>query len=229
MVIKMLDDKIWMKYISAFTFGDGNIRRKGTHAYYRTAQIAEHKDYIQYQAGILEQLTAINLRNYQPKAGRLQIHLETRQHPKYTKVYNRLYTNNKKVIDPHYLKLLDWEFMAIIMMDDGCLVKKYVEKYNRVDYCVVICSECYSYGDNLLFANAAKEKLNLDFDIKPHTSYPSGNLGYRLRLNKKQTLSFCENIKPYIAPSFYYKTDPTIPNRTNGPFVTGDDIVQTVQ
>ena len=38
-------------------------------------------------------------------------------------MYNRLYTpvgnTHVKVLDPHYLKLMDWETLAMMYMDDG--------------------------------------------------------------------------------------------------------------
>lgn len=225
-MIRKLDNRTLTKYIAAFSFGDGNLSKRGTNAFYRTAQITEHRDYIEFQAGILETLTSVNIRTYQPKDRREQTHLETRQHPMYTTAYNRMYIEGKKVIDPHHLTLLDWEYLAIIMMDDGCLVKNLNKKYNRLDCCVILCTECFSYGDNYLFAKAAKEKLNLDFDIKAIT-LPSGNISHRLRLNKKQTPMFLDGIRPFLAPSFEYKANLDLPNRTNSPAKTGDDIVQT--
>ncbi len=200
-----LGNKEIFKYIVAFTYGDGSLSNRGTNAYYRMAQIAEHSDYVLWQAGILSQLTDIRLRPYQPKTGKEQLHLETKQHPKYTKVFNRLYATGTKAIDPHYLTLLDWETLAILYMDDGCLAKRYNAQYNRLDYNIVLCTENFTYGDNYLLAKAIKEKTALMFDVV--NQLVNDRVAHRLRLNKKQTPAFLQGVESFIVPSFQYKLD----------------------
>lgn len=196
-------EKELIKYISAFTLGDGNIRMGKTHAAYRNAQMTIHKDYIDYQVSILSEITSVNIR-YEERNGRQPRYaFETKQHPLFTKVYNRMYIDNHKVIDPHYLKLIDWECLAILHQDDGHLAKRYNTEYDRLDYNIIIATESFSFGDNYLLSLAVKERLGIAFDIVNQSV--NGQIRHRLRLSKRQTPLFIEKITPFIAPSFNYK------------------------
>jgi len=201
--------KEMLKYIYAFSIGDGNLRLRGSNATYRNAQLEIHRDYVQYQVTILEELTSVNVR-YEirelPRKPRFAF--ETKQHPLYTQVYNRMYSNGHKVIDPHGLTFMDFESLAILHMDDGHLAKRYNTVYNRLDYNVILATESFSYGDNYILSKAIKEKTNLAFDIVNQTV--NGKIKHRLRLSKKQTPYFIEGVSKYIVPSFQYKVD--LPN-----------------
>lgn len=192
-----------MKYIAAFTLGDGSLRKKGTNAMYRIAQVEDHKDYLDWQASILEELTTVNFRYELKNPGKNQWSLETKQHPAYTTVFNRMYPNGHKVIDPHYLTLIDFETLAILYMDDGCLAKRYNTQYDRLDYNIILCTDSFTYGDNYIFAKAIKEKTGFMFDVV--RQHNNEKLHWRLRLNKKQTPNFIEKVTPFIQPSFTYK------------------------
>lgn len=204
----MKDKKEFVKKIWAFTLGDGSLKKIDKNngyknSCYRIFQIEDHKDYLEWQASMLEELTAVNMyyrpahiikkTGYSAKGG---YSLETRVHPLYTKMRNRIYPRGIKQIDPHYLKLLDWEVLAILYQDDGSLPKVEGRKLR-----CKICTNNYSYGDNFLLREAIKEKVGVLFDIRKYKSY------YTLQATPNNTEVFIAGVAPYILPSFEYKID----------------------
>lgn len=201
----MRTQKDLIKYISAFTLGDGSLRKTGKEAIYRFAQREDHKDYVEWQANILSDINPVTIKRRleNDPDRRPQYYFDTKSHPLYTKVYNRMYIDSHKVISEHYLTLIDWEVLAILHMDDGCLVQNYNKQYDRLDYCVVLSTESFSYGDNYLLAKAIKEKTSLAFDVVNQAI--NGQVRHRLRLSKRQTPTFIDKVAPFMAESFRYK------------------------
>lgn len=200
----MKDKKDFVKRVWAFTLGDGCLRRiKGNgNSCYKLCQVDTHKDYVEWQASILEDLTKVNIYYDNPrlveKTGNLskgRWHLETRSHPLYTKMRNNIYPLGVKIVNPHYLKLLDWQVMAILFQDDGSLPKESTNRRQRAK--IATCS--FSYGDNLLLREAIKEKLDVIFNVYKYKKY------YFLQASPNNTETFIKGITPYILPSFEYK------------------------
>jgi len=212
-MIKITDKKELVKYIAAFTLGDGCLFRRnnnpGRNANYILNQISIHKDYVDWQASILENVTSIK---YYYKAAfidnrgvnnQAQIRITTKVHPLFTTLYERIYTSNRvKAISPHDLKLLDWESLAILYMDDGyiqVIPGKRVEKKISVH----ICTENYTYGDLWLLQKAIYEKTELPFNFKKRKL--KDNYGYRLEMVGDKAERFIDGVAKYIQPSFMYK------------------------
>ncbi len=204
------DKKILTKYVSAFVLGDGGLFRNGTpnsNARYMLSQTAAHKDYVEWQQCILNNLTSSEIYEkaaYTDKAGwnhKTQLKLQTKSLPFFTTIRGRWYIDNKKVISPHDLLLLDAEFLAILYMDDGSLTTTSGRgrKFRRID----ISTQAFSWADNMLLRDTIAHTLNIHMDVKK-TNYPSG-IKYALTLKHKYVPDFIEIVKPYVLPSFEYK------------------------
>ncbi len=116
-----MDDMTFLKYVVAFTYGDGCIAKLKDHknCRFQAAQLSRNKDYIEWRGDIFSSLTRIRYNTYNNDAGNEMIATYTLDHPLYTRVYNRMYHAGRKTLDGHYLKLFDWETLAIFYQDDG--------------------------------------------------------------------------------------------------------------
>lgn len=204
----MIDKKRVTKIVAASLLADGSVGVPpdgSVNAKYRQPKTEDHKDYVEWMAGILGQVTSTNCYEFQPKqkGAKKQIMLQTRCHPFYTKFRDRMYPNGVKVVDPHYLKLVDWEFMAVVFQEDGSAYLN-ESKYVRV----VLCTECFSYGDNHTLRLAFKEKLGIDFSVKSYRK--NGKQFYRLHLDKKDINKFMDGVEPFMCESFRYKIYRTV-------------------
>jgi len=222
----MINRKDLTKYIFAFTLGDGalfnnkqNLKNNGIGRYanntpiknshYYLKQIAIHKDYVDWQANILESLTNVSIyytdaytdkRGYSCKA---QYKLQTRAHPFYTTMRERIYPSGIKTISMHDLKLLDWETLAIFYMDDGWIESR-VNKNGSVYYRIGIASHSFTQAENYILTAAIKEKTGVRFETTKHKQN-SGQYKYYIRTSKQEAIKFLEGVRPYILPSFEYK------------------------
>lgn len=125
-----------------------------------------------------------------------QLRLESTVHPKLTTIWDRVYIDGHKVIDPHMLTMLDAEALAIIFMADG---GRYVDKRCNATPAYSLHTKGFSYGDNFLLKKALKEKLDLEFNVTRHGKY------WYLRLRTKDSAKFEQLVEPYVLPSFMYK------------------------
>jgi hypothetical protein len=220
------DSKVLTKYIWAFTLGDGclyvanrkNRPNLNMNASFECNQVLETEEYSLWRADILSNITPVNLylktkheREYldaheqskiTPES--TQISTKTNTHPMFTTIRNRMYLNGHKVIDPHYLKLLDWETLAIFYQDDGSLsIKSVREKYQY--WTVALSTEGFSYGDNILLQRAIKDKFDILFRLVGHPN-KNGELHYRLQLQRQNEVDiFLNGVEKFIKPCFQYK------------------------
>jgi len=229
-MIKITDKKILVKYVNAFLLGDGWLSRRNNNescnACYGLRQIAQHKDYIDWQANILENLTSVHYYNrdafIDPRGvnNQAQICITSKAHPFYTTMYERVYTSQRiKSISYHDLKLLDWETLAILYQDDGYIqVIPGIKVDKKVD--VYICTENYTYGDLTLLQSAIFEKVGIPFTFKKRKL--KDNYGYRLVIRGEKALRFLDGISKYVKPSYEYKIDAS---NFTGKYRTIDSIV----
>lgn len=204
------DKKVLTKYVSAFVMGDGCLfkdKNENSNARYRLTQVATHRDYVEWQAAILDNLCATKIYENDARIDasgwnhQKTLALQTRSLPFFTTLRNRWYLGGKKVVSPHDLLLMDAEFLAILYMDDGCLVKN--SGRNRTNFSIVLCTQSFSWADNNLIRDTIARKFNLHFNIK-QLSYPSG-IKYQLYCKQKFVPEFISIVAPYILPSFQYK------------------------
>ncbi len=124
-VTTMNDLKNCIKRLYYFAMFDGSLEVKSsTAARLRIVQTEDKLDYLLYVGATLEALKigySINPKSNASgfKNSKPQIILSTSQHPKLLKIRNRLYLNGRKVLDPHLIKFLDAEALAIMFMADG--------------------------------------------------------------------------------------------------------------
>lgn len=222
----MTDKRHVTKIVAASLLGDGSVGIPpdgSKNAKYRQPKTIDHMDYVDRLSNILEEITPTNRYEWQPKLGnaKRQVMLQTRTHPFYTNFRNRMYPNGHKVVDPHYLTLLDWEFMAIWYQEDGSLIRD-VRKQGTYAK-VTLSTNAFSYGDQHCLRQAIKEKLNVDFNVKDCRKESSQQ--YILLLRAVDLSKFLDGVAPYISPSFEYKLCRTIGSTTR----VDEDIVRPTE
>lgn len=199
---KINDIKELTKLLSFISMADGGLyRAKDTNNYSFVMNMkAENEDYIDYCIDILSNI--VSVRKYDRKdynkdgcKRKPQIRIESKRHPILTILHDRIYTDKYKGLDPHALKMLDWESLAILFMSDGCSCRKGKDKR----LCVTLNMKRLSYGDQMLLKKTLKDNLDLEWNIQRQNQY------FYLCLRAKDIKRFYENVKPYILPSFSYK------------------------
>lgn len=181
----------------------------------------ENLDYVEWVADTVRNLTGVivedrpdyNTDGYNRSP---QVRLYSRRHPELTRIRNRIYTpDNKKVIDPHMLKMMDAEALAIIFMADGgsSLDIRWKRPYAEIS----LNTKGFSYHDNMALSKAIYDKLDIRTSINRHRNY------YYLRVKSKDIRKFVDTVEPYVLPSFRYKLERL------APALQGDDIVCTSQ
>jgi len=188
-----MNKKILMKYLAAFTYGNGHITKKSPkYSKFETACLSVHEDYVDWQANILRNLTSVSTYPIYIDESTI-LKLQTKQHPTYSKIRARMYLNNRKVLDPHYLKLFDWETLAVVYMDIGELKLQ-----------PILNTFTFSYAENLMLKHVIKDKLDLEFNVVKYGKDAVGRQ-YILRLSNISCDKFINGITPFILPSFQYK------------------------
>jgi hypothetical protein len=223
-----MDEKTLTKYIVAFTYGDGCLIKHGKYSRFEANNLAKNRDYNEWRANILGSVTKVTMKDVDPQRGNRQLMINTRTntHPKFDKIRSRMYLNGVKVIDPHYLKLFDWETLAILYMDDGSLRDVTEEYKGKVyhNFYPNIATNSFSYGDNLLLKKAIKENLDIEFNINNHSKNKHGEMTYILVLTANSRDKFFDGIRKYIKHSFEYKINPNAE-----PVIDGGDMIRTVE
>lgn len=239
------DNKYITKIIAASLLGDATIekdkRYSNGNASFSINQIVDHKDYVELLQSILEPITTAPI-YFVDKSRQThimgittvckdQLKLRTSRHPFFNSFRERMYINGRKVIDPHYLTLLDWEFLAHWYMQDGYMSAYWSKKNNKryACYTVGLCTNNFSYPEQMFLRAKLKETLNLDWNVT------KDGKNYRLKLSAQHIPYFIENIKQFIVPSFVYKVDYVYHDKKLLSLVErmtpekGDDIVWSVR
>lgn len=204
------------KFLTWSVSGDGYVgyTNHNKNAHYSISRSPEHKDYIEVVANKFVGLQDCNVRvdEYVRKDnGKTVINLRTSSHPIFSRVRDRQYIQNHKVIDPHQLTMLDWEAAAFLFMDDGSLC------YNNKGSMIVRISTChFSYGDHELLRKAFIEKLGMIWNINKN-----GNT-WQLNLSKNSKEEWFDKIYPFIVDSYKYKLPGFSKKEAPRP---GDDLV----
>jgi len=202
------------------TMGDGGVYFSGNNCRFVMNMLEKNSDYVQWVSDVCSEITEapIRLVNDERQGRKPLLNITTKTNPLFTTLRHRIYTAHYKGIDPHALKLLDWEALAILYMCDGSL---YIEQPNEKkqlknpSYNVTLNLKRLSYGDQLLLKKALKDSLDLEWNIIRHYNY------YFLRLRCKDVARFMEYVSPYVLPSFQYK----LLSRTGSSTIVDDDIV----
>lgn len=203
--MKISDKKQLIKLLSYIIMGDGGVYVSGkcVNASFSMNMVEDNRDFVEYCAGVISNITSTTITNVDKGDGRKpQLRLQSKVHPEFTRLRDRIYTGTYKGIDPHALKLLDFEALAILYMCDGSLHTELPQEGRRLvnpSHNVVISLNRLSYGDLYILKKAIKEKLDLEFNINRKGKY------YSLRLRTKDVGKFMDGIKPHMFDSFSYK------------------------
>jgi hypothetical protein len=218
--LSTIDKKRFMKVLAASMLADGYLEKnkagKGKdNARYSIKQKAIHKDYLDYLSSVLIQLTRLHRYDIPAAEYKIQgkmcsvqdsIQLRTMRHPWYTTMHARMYLNGIKRIDPHYLTLLDPEFLAIWYQEDGFITLPKDSK--NPTPLITFCTESFTYGDQILARKMIIERTGFIFNVVKRGKNKAGEMVYRMTLARKQTQDFLDYVKPFIVPSFEYKLKP---------------------
>lgn len=204
--MKITDKKELVKLISYMVMGDGGlyVTKGNKNAHFAMNMVAENKDYIDFCQSVLENATSC--KQYERKDvntdgcnRKPQIRLQSKTLPLLTTIRDRIYTGKYKGIDPHALKLLDAEALAILYMCDGSLVTYRSKGCVNDMYHVTLNLKRLSYGDLFILKKALKEILDLEWNINRQNSY------YYLRLRTKDISKFMDMMRSHVTPSFQRK------------------------
>lgn len=187
------------KFISWSVCGDGYVgyATHNRNAHYSISRDPVHKDYLQVVAQKLEGLQdcKIVFNDITRKDNNKQVsEVRTTSHPIFTRIRERQYIQNHRVVDPHQLTLLDWEAAAFLYMDDGSLCS------NNKGSLITRLSTCaYSFPEQEALKRAFNEKLGIIWNINRN-----GNT-WQLNLAKQSRDKWFDNITPFIVDSYRYK------------------------
>lgn len=213
-----MEKKELINIVHASILGDGYFYKVDqenvkVNTHFMLKQTSEHKDYIEWIANILEDLTSVRIDvkeahvDDRGNACKEQLILKTMRHPLYKKMYNRLYAHvgntHIKRLDPHYLKLMDLQTLAIMYMDDGWIEvneRKTIDNYVRAG----IATHAFSYFENVTLRDLIAERFGIHGDVTHH-KMRSGKICYYLRFKKDNAKRLIDSIRPFVFPSFEYK------------------------
>lgn len=215
-----MDKKQLVKLLSYMSTFDGGLYVVKKNAKFIMNMREENKDYILWVQNTLNNITGTHLYNRKDYntdnySRKKQLRLESNVHPFLTTLRDRIYTiDNKKVLDPHMLTLLDAEALAIIFMADG---STYLDsRFKNPHGSISLHTKGFSYHDNMALSKTIFEKLNIRTTVNRHNNY------YFLRVKTADIILFVSTVLPYIKPSFTYKLERLTP-------ILGDDIVCSLQ
>jgi len=223
--VTTMDKKQLVKLVSSFSMADGGLYKRSPNgnAYFMMNMLTEHMDYIEWVQDTLEHLTKTSVSKIKNPYKNPQTRICSRTLPFFTKIHGRVYKGNYKSLDPHALKMLDWEMLSIFHMADGCL---YVEQPNPkkglVNHSpnISLNMKRLSYGDIWFLKKTIKDRLGIEYNIGQQNY--RGKTYYFLRLRNKDVKKFSEGVLPYTCPSFYYKVYDSV---RKAPVQQDDDIV----
>lgn len=208
--MKTMDKKELVKLLSYIVMGDAGLYMVGEcrNASFAMNMKKENLDYVEFCKSVVEQVVGCSiadrkLDNSDGYNRKPQVRLQSKTHPLLTTLRDRIYTDKYKGIDPHALKLLDAQALAILHMCDGSLVTVKPETTKRGsisdEFIVTLNMKRLSYGDLFILKKALKEILDLEWNINRQGKY------YYLRLRTKDITKFMDLVRPHVLPSFQYK------------------------
>lgn len=199
-----------MKRLSFMTMGDGGVYERNGKFYFVMNMVKDNEDYVLLCKKYLDEVTTTRI-SVVEKGGnrRIQLRLETKTHPFFKSLRERIYCDKYKSLDWHAMKCLDWEAMSFLYMSDGSLYKYIRPEIGMVNYSykLTLNMKRLCYADQLELKRAIRDKLGVEFNINKQHSKVTGNTYYCLSLRTKDVKKFIENVSPYITDSFKYKIE----------------------
>lgn len=199
-----IDKKQLSKLLYYFFTFDGGVYYSGNNARLVLNMRTENTDYIDWVADTLRELTSTTRHDVIQRGNRKPLtSLVSRTHPFLTRIRDRIYVDNKKVLDPHVLKLLDAEALAIIFMADGgtAVDNRWKQPYASIN----LHTKGFSYFDNLALSKRIYEVTGIRTTVNRHGKY------FFIRIKSKDIQLFIDTVKPFVLPSFFYKLERLAP------------------
>ena len=204
-------NKNLMKKLSFMTMGDGGVYLYSSNNFYFVMNmVKKNEDYIKLCESVLSEITVTKIKEIDKGPHRqVQLRLETKPHPFFRSLRERIYTDNYKSLDWHAMKALDWEAMSFLYMSGGSLTKNYRPSIGMINpsYALTLNLKRLCYADQLEFKRVIKEKLDVEFNVCKNTNSKTGITYYYLKLRTKDVLKFIMHITPFITDSFKYKVE----------------------
>lgn len=197
-----------MKLLYYMATFDGGVYRHGS-GYRFIANMREiNRDYLEWVQETIQQYTSASITerkdyNTDGCTREPQLRLESKNHPVFEKIRERVYIDGHKVIDPHMLTMMDAEALSIIFMADGG--SKLETRTKQPTAYFSLNTKGFSYADNQALSKAIYEKTGIRSTVHRHNAY------YYLGIPKKDGLLFYETIRPLVLPSFQYKLERIAP------------------
>lgn len=203
------DKKDLVKLVSYMATFDGGLYIRNKNAQFIMNMRKENLDYILWVKNVLSEFVGVKVverKDYNTDGcvRAEQVRLESKTHPFLTKIQNRIYIDGIKTIDPHMLKLMDAEALAIIFMADGSA---------SMHHGIRLHTKGFGYHDNLALSKCIYDVLGLRSNVNRQGKY------FELRFKSADIGKFVETVKQHICPSFRYKLERVAPR------VEGGDIV----
>jgi len=189
--------------IIGMVIGDGCLSKRNgrKNAYFQMNHCEAQYEYLLWKKKILDKVTSSLVSPNHKKSGNKlykTYHLGTRQHPFFTKLYNRFYYHNKiKSLDEYLVKKITPLALSIIYMDDGCCGKAMPEYWTKETFYLCLCN--FDYSNLFILKKSLKLKYNLDWNINKQSKKPNSDRNYyQLRLLNKHNQRFIDIVEPFI-------------------------------
>ena len=196
-----------IKRLYSYSMFDGHLAFFGNsvNAALVVNMLEENQDYIEQVIKSVEEIP-LSYQLTEPKIytkdgfnRKQQLRLQTKNHPVFTKIRERIYINTHKTFDPHMAAMFDEEMLAIAFMADGsCYLDK---RWENAKPSFRLHLNNWTYGDLMLFKKCCKDSFELEINTRK-----KGNR-YDLAVPTNYSKLFVEIVEPYILPSFQYKLE----------------------
>lgn len=175
--------------------GDGFLEQNGKHVRFKIDHGVKQKDYVLW---LYEELKSLALKPYKISVrDKRNAHLyehwrfATYSLPLLDKWRNIFYLKNRKIIPANIDRLLNPLSLAIWYMDDG---------FRRTD-CkgLYLCTSAYTIKEQYILQDCLWKKFNI------RTTLHFARSNVRIYVPSSQVDIFCNVVRPFILPTFYYK------------------------
>ena len=204
----MFKNKVEFKgAVIGMILGDGHLMKQyaNENSKLMIHQSLKQKEYLEWKRELLNYLTESNI--HPTVSGEHKgLQLQTRRHPFYSALRERMYIGGRKTVDEHILKSISVLGLALWYQDDGCFCKNGRWKD---DYSVQLYTNSFSEPEVNLIQYWLKKKFNIDFTVYKTYDKRKDSFYFILSLrNTKQERKidkFFFLIKNFIHPSMKYK------------------------
>ena len=204
----MFKNKVEFKgAVIGMILGDGHLMKQyaNENSKLMIHQSLKQEEYLKWKRDLLNYLTESNI--HSTSSGLHNgLQLQTRRHPFYSTLRERMYIDGRKTVDEHILKSISVLGLAIWYQDDGCLCKGGRWKS---DYSVQLYTNSFSKPEVDLIQYWLKKRFDIDFTV--YKTYDKRRdksyffLSLRNTEKDRKIDVFFSLVKNFIHPSMKYK------------------------